>query len=115
MNPVHLLTPPCSSKGPDVCTDTHPQALAGRKLPLEVPVEGSDVDTSGDIDTLCEVIDVLQGSLDTVKDGPHDSWAQLDREGLPCPQHGISNGHTSCAQAQGNQLTLGESPEYFPI
>ena len=57
----------------------NPQALAGSELPLQVSVQGSDVNASGDVDTLCHVIDVLQGSLDTIKDGPHDSWTQLDR------------------------------------
>ncbi len=85
-------------------SDAYPQALAGRKLPLEVSVEGSDVHASGDVDALCEVIDVLQWSLDTVKDGPHDSWTQLDREGLPRPQHRISNGHTGWIQAQERSL-----------
>lgn len=75
--------------------DSYPQALDGRKLPLQVSVQGSDVDSSGDVDALCEVVDVLQGSLDTVKDGPHDSWTQLDGEGLPCPQHRVSHRHTS--------------------
>lgn len=44
---------------PDISTDSYPQALAGGKLPLAVSVESSNVYTSGNVDTLCQVIDVL--------------------------------------------------------
>ena len=90
-----------------MCRDqrnTHPQALYGRKLPLEVSVEGSDVHSSGDVDALCDVVDVLQWSLDTIKDGAHDTWTKLNREGFPCPQHRVSNTHTGWIHAQEKRL-----------
>ena len=39
--------------------------VLGFKLPLEVAVEGGRVDAAGDVDALCQLVDVLQGSLDT--------------------------------------------------
>lgn len=78
----------------------YPQALAGVKLPLEVSVEGADIYTSGDVDALCDVVDVFKWSLDTIEDGPHDPWAQLHRERFPRPEHGIPNGHAGWMQAQ---------------
>lgn len=84
----------------------YPQALAGIKLPLEVSVEGANIYTSGDVDALCEVVDVFQWSLDTIKDGAHDSWSQLHRERFPCPQHGIPNGHAGWKQAQEKKKHL---------
>lgn len=86
--------------------DTYPQALDRIELPLEVSVEGSNVDASGDVDALCEVVDVLQWSLDTVKDGPHDSWTQLHRERFPRPQHRISNRDAGWIQAQEKKKSL---------
>lgn len=85
-----MSEPPPGDKRCDVA---HPEALAGVELPLEVSVEGSYVDAPGDVDALGEVVDVLQGPLDTVKDGAHDARAQLHGEGLPRPQHGIPHRH----------------------
>lgn len=48
-----------SRRRPGFCADSYPQALAGRELPLEVSVEGSDVYSPGDVDALCHVINVL--------------------------------------------------------
>ncbi len=56
--------------------DTHnsyPHVLKRRELPLEVPVKSSYVNPSGDVDALREVIDVFEGTLNTIKDGAHDS------------------------------------------
>ena len=39
--------------------------------------EGGRVDPLGDVDGVGELVDVLEGPLDPVKDAPHDSWASL--------------------------------------
>lgn len=88
------------------CAAAHPQAFARNKLPLEVSVQGSDVYASGDVDALCDVIDVLQRSLDTIKDGAHDSWTQLHREGFTGPQHRIADRHTGWMQSSGKMFGL---------
>ena len=75
---------------------SYSHALTGGKLPLDVSVQGSDVDPSGDIDALGEVVDVLQRPLDAVEDGAHDAGAQLHREGLPRAQDRVSHGYTRC-------------------
>lgn len=76
--------------------NSYPQVLKRRELPLEVPVKSSYVNSSGDVDALCEVIDVFEGTLNTIKDGAHDSRPQLHREWLSSAEHGVSNTNSSC-------------------
>ena len=55
---------------------TNPQ-LARLKVPLFCDTQAGGVDTLGDVDTLGELTDVLQRSLNTIKDGAHDTRSQL--------------------------------------
>lgn len=73
----------------------YPKTLAGGEFPFNVSVEGTDIYSSGNINTLGEVIDVFQRTLDTIKDGAHDAWTELHRKRFSCPEHRITNGHTS--------------------
>lgn len=57
--------------------DSYPETLAGGEFPFDVSIKRSNVDSSRDIDTLGEVIDVLQWTLDTIKDGAHDSRSEF--------------------------------------
>lgn len=80
---------------------SYPKTLAGGELPFEVSVKSTDVYPSWDIDTLSEVIDVFEGTLDTVKDGAHDSWSELHRERFACPKDGVTDRHTSFIVTSG--------------
>lgn len=51
----------------------YPKVLDRSKLPLEVSVKCTNVYPSWDINTLSEIIDVFQWTLDTVEDGTHDT------------------------------------------
>lgn len=82
---------------------SYPKTLAGGEFPFEVSVKSTNVYSSWDIDTLSEVIDVFEWTLDTVKDGAHDSWSKLHREGFTCPKDRVTNRHTSFI------VTLGET------
>ena len=48
------------------------------------------------IDALSELIDVLQRSLDTVKDGAHDARPELDGERLAGPEDRVAHCHAAC-------------------
>lgn len=77
---------------------SYPQVLTRRKLPFEVSVQSSDVNSSWNVDALSEVIDVFEWALDPIKDGSHDPWTQLHREGFPCSENRVSDRHTSCGK-----------------
>lgn len=74
---------------------SYPKTLAGGEFPFEVSVKSTNVYSSWDIDTLSEVIDVFERTLDTVKDGAHDSGSKLHREGFACPKDRVAHGHAS--------------------
>lgn len=75
---------------------SHPKTLPGVEFPFQVSVKSPDVYSPWDIDALSEVIDVLQRTLDAVKDGAHDSRPELHREGFPRPEDRVTDGHTGC-------------------
>lgn len=80
---------------------SYPKTLAGGEFPFEVSVKSTNVDSSWNIDTLSEVIDVFEWTLDTVKDGAHDSWSELHRERFTCPKDRVTNRHTSFIDTLG--------------
>ena len=51
--------------------------FARLKVPLFCDTQAGSVDTLGNVDTLGQLTDVLQWSLDTIKDGAHDTGSQL--------------------------------------
>lgn len=70
---------------------SHPKALARSKLPFDVSVKSTNIYSPWDVDTLSEIINVLQWTLDTIKDGAHDARPQLYREGLPRSEDGVTD------------------------
>lgn len=93
-NKTLYTDPPYTTQRPQSSL-SYSEALSRRKLPFKVSVKGADVNPSGNVDTLSEVIDVLQRTLNTVKDGTHDSWPQLYRKRFSCPEDRVSDRHTS--------------------
>ena len=69
---------------------------AGGKFPLLLAVERGQVDTTGNVNAVCVVGDALKGTLDTVVDGLHETWAELDGQWLSGPEYGVANSYTSC-------------------
>lgn len=80
---------------------SYSKTLAGSKLPCEVSAESTDVYSSWDVDTFTEVTDLFQWTLDTIKDGAHDSWSQLYREGFSCSKDRVTDTHTGCSMKSG--------------
>lgn len=52
--------------------------LARCEVPLLLAVESGQVDTTGNVDAVGVVGDALEGTLDTVVDGLHETGAELD-------------------------------------
>lgn len=69
--------------------------ILGHKVPFERSVEGIRVDALWNVNTLRHRVDVLQGSLDSVKNAAHNARAQLDREGLARSQDRVANSDAS--------------------
>lgn len=69
--------------------------LAGLEVPLLLTIQGVNRDTTGDVDTLGLVRDRLQGPLNSIVNRFHQTGAQLDRQGLSCPCHGVADRQTS--------------------
>jgi hypothetical protein len=61
------------------------------EIPLDRPRKRRHVHTLGDVNTLGHFVDVLQGSLDTVENGTHNTWSQLDGQRFASSQHRISD------------------------
>lgn len=72
---------------------TNLQLLKWVELPGGMAGQAWHIDTLGDVDGLSELVNVLQWTLDTVKDTPQDTGPQLHGQGLPCTEDGITHGH----------------------
>ena len=68
--------------------------LQGCERPLLLAIQSVHVDTTGNVNALGVLGNVLKGTLDTIEDAPHDTGAELDGQGLPSTQHGVSNTDT---------------------
>lgn len=77
----------------DVVTDL---VVARCKVPLLGAVKGGDIDTAGNVDAVGHLCDALEGTLNTVVDGLHETRAEFDREGLTSSGDGVTNGNTGC-------------------
>jgi hypothetical protein len=75
----------------DVVADTDG---GGGELPTLVAVKAGDFDTAGDVDVGAELVNVLEGTLDTVKNSVQNTGAEFEGEGLAGLDNGIANGHT---------------------
>jgi len=64
------------------------------KVPLQCPAQGWHIHALWDVYALCQLIDVLQGTLDTIKNAPQDPWPQFYRQWFTCAEHRIANSHT---------------------
>jgi len=62
--------------------------------PVLVPGQGGDVDSLGDVDVAGGLEDVLEGTLDTVENGSHNSGAELHGKRLALTEDGVSDGQT---------------------
>ena len=65
--------------------------VAWSKFPLLHSAEGIGVDTFGNINAVGHLIDVLEGTLDTIKNCTHDARAKLHGQGLPGTQDGVTD------------------------
>ena len=68
---------------------------AGRELPLLLAVESGQIDTTGDVNAVRVVGDTLEGTLDTIVNGLHETRAKLDGQWLSSPVYGVAYGYTS--------------------
>ena len=48
-----------------------------------------------DVDALCELVDVLERTLDTIENVSHDAGPELHGERLAGTQHGVPNRYTA--------------------
>lgn len=62
-----------------------------RELPFLSDAEGVGVDSLRDVNALSHLVDVLQWSLDTVEDGAHNAWTELNGQRLAGSQDGITD------------------------
>ena len=65
--------------------------IDGLEIPLGSHAEGGSVDTSRDVDALCQLVNVLERTLNTVEDGLHNAWTKFHGEGFTGPQHRVTN------------------------
>ena len=72
----------CKIKSPDI---------AWSKFPLLHSAEGIGVDTLGNINAVGHLVDVLERTLDTVKNCTHDARAKLHGQGLAGTQDGVAD------------------------
>jgi hypothetical protein len=70
--------------------------LARCEVPFLRAVESGQIDTTGDVDALGVFGDALERALDTVVDGLHQTWAELDGQGLSRSEDGVADGYTGC-------------------
>jgi hypothetical protein len=70
--------------------------LGGLEVPLSLTVQGGHVDTAGNVDAVGNVRDGLEGALDTVVDGLHQTRAELDGQRLAGSVDGVTDRDTSC-------------------
>jgi len=81
----------------NVTTDDNITGLdggGGGEVPHLVAIKAGDLDTSGDVDILCHVVNVLEGALNTIEDGVQNTRSELKGEGLAGLLDGIADGHT---------------------
>lgn len=72
----------------DVVSDLE---LARCEVPFLLTIEGGQVDTTGDVDAVRVIGDTLEGSLDTVINGLHQTWAKLDGKRLTGSEDGVAD------------------------
>lgn len=67
---------------------------------IEFPRSGTRkrrcVDALRDVDRAGELVDVFQGTLNTVEDAAEDARAQFDGQRLSGAEHGVTNCHAAC-------------------
>jgi hypothetical protein len=83
----------------DVTTSDVVSNLQGTRceFPLLLAVESGQVDTTGDIDAVRVVGDTLEGTLNTVVDGFHETRTKLDGQWLSGPEYGVAYSYASYA------------------
>ncbi len=73
---------------------SNPNSTVWKKVPFLGTGESRDIDSLGNIDGLGELANVLERSLNPVKDGLHDSGPEFHRERFPGSENRISHRHT---------------------
>ena len=76
----------------DVASDTYELR---HKVPLDCTTERIRVDTLRNVDTFRLHVNIVQWSLDAIKDGAHNAGAKFHRKWLARSQHRIADGNTS--------------------
>jgi hypothetical protein len=85
---------------PDITTGKVIADLNGRgELPLLVAVEGGNGDTTGDVDALGDVGNLLKRTLNAIEDTVEEAGTELDGQGLTGAHDRVADLDTSCGSS----------------
>ena len=79
----------------------YPYSWVRLEIPLLRAAQRLHVDAARNVDALRQLVDVLQRALDSVKDVVQDTGSELNGQGRPCSEHGVTNANTSCEHFGG--------------